>query len=45
MGEHVHVRLRNDVRVSASGELSESVHCRCGETWTKTYDGSGTEPE
>ncbi|MFF8605732.1 hypothetical protein ACF06X_07310 [Streptomyces sp. NPDC015346] len=45
MGEHVHVRLKADVRISASGELSELYRCRCGETWTRTYGVEGTEPE
>jgi hypothetical protein len=37
MSEHVHVRIRDGVRVSGSGDLVEFSHCRCGATWARTY--------
>lgn len=45
MGEHVHIRLRDGVDISAAGELVETYHCRCGSTWTKTYPVAGREPD
>jgi hypothetical protein len=45
MSEHVHVRIRDGVGVSGAGELTESFHCRCGETWTKTYPADGGRAE
>jgi hypothetical protein len=32
MGEHVHVRIGDGVRVSDEGELVELSRCRCGAT-------------
>ncbi|MFI6107997.1 hypothetical protein [Streptomyces sp. NPDC051310] len=46
MGAHVHVRVHQGMDVSAAGELVEHYHCRCGETWTKSYrieDGDAEE--
>lgn len=45
MGEHVHVRLRDGMDISAAGELVETYSCRCGSTWTKTYTVEGQEPD
>lgn len=38
MSEHVHVRLNQGMGVSEAGELVEHFSCRCGATWTKTYE-------
>ncbi|MGW0738218.1 hypothetical protein [Streptomyces sp. NPDC002851] len=45
MSEHVHVRLRDGVRVTADGELVELSHCRCGATWARTYRVADGAPE
>ncbi|WP_199808189.1 hypothetical protein [Streptomyces sp. NRRL F-2580] len=45
MGEHVQIRLKDGMRVSAAGELVERYHCKCGSTWTKTYRVQGQEPD
>ncbi|MGW7455608.1 hypothetical protein [Streptomyces sp. NPDC054787] len=45
MGEHVHIRLKDGMEVSVTGELVETYHCRCGTTWTKTYEVQGREPD
>jgi hypothetical protein len=45
MSEHVHVRLVHDMGVSETGELVEMSRCRCGATWTKTYEPEGDERE
>ncbi|MFF9867899.1 hypothetical protein ACF1G0_21165 [Streptomyces sp. NPDC013953] len=37
MGKHVHVRVHQGMGVSDAGELVEHYRCRCGETWTKSY--------
>jgi hypothetical protein len=37
MPEHVYVRIRQDLRITENGELEEHSSCRCGATWTKTY--------
>jgi hypothetical protein len=37
MSEHVHVRINKGLGVTESGELVEHSSCRCGATWTKTY--------
>jgi hypothetical protein len=45
MAEHVHVRINQGMAVSESGELVEHSACRCGATWTRTYQApeEGTE--
>ncbi|MEU6539967.1 hypothetical protein [Streptomyces sp. NPDC047000] len=45
MGEHVHVRIGAGVSVSDDGELVELSRCRCGTTWTKTYQVEDGLPE
>ncbi|GAA2265017.1 MULTISPECIES: hypothetical protein [Kitasatospora] len=45
MSDHVHVRLGGGVGVNEHGELVEQFHCRCGETWTRTYRVEDGEPE
>lgn len=45
MGDHVHVRLRQGLSVSAEGELIEHSRCRCGATFTKVFDVDGGTPE
>lgn len=45
MSEHVHVRLNRGLGVSEDGELIELSRCRCGATWTKTYQVEDGEPE
>ncbi|MFE9171756.1 hypothetical protein [Streptomyces kebangsaanensis] len=45
MGDHVHVRLSQGLGVSEEGELVEYSRCRCGATWTKTYEVTGGEPD
>ena len=37
MGAHVHVRVNHGLGVNEDGELVELSRCRCGATWTKTY--------
>ncbi|MCB5181934.1 hypothetical protein [Streptomyces antimicrobicus] len=44
MGDHVHIRLKDGMEVSAAGELVETYHCPCGSTWTKIYPVEGREP-
>ncbi|MDH2387906.1 hypothetical protein QCN29_03700 [Streptomyces sp. HNM0663] len=45
MAEHVHVRVRRGVAVTDDGALVERYACRCGESWTKTYQVEGPAPE
>lgn len=45
MGEHVHVRIRDGVRVSADGHLVELSHCSCGATWATTFRVADGAPE
>ncbi|MGW0425417.1 hypothetical protein [Streptomyces sp. NPDC003015] len=45
MSEHVHVRLNRGMAVSQDGELIEQLGCRCGATWTKTYETGDSQPE
>lgn len=45
MGEHVHVRIWDGLSVSDGGELIELSRCRCGATWTRTYQADGGVPE
>ncbi|MFI7409824.1 hypothetical protein ACIBU0_14275 [Streptomyces sp. NPDC049627] len=45
MGEHVHVRIADGVRVGDDGELVEFSRCRCGATWTKTFRVADGAPE
>lgn len=45
MSEHVHVRLSKGLGVTEEGELVELSHCRCGATWTRTYQVEDGEPE
>ncbi|MET9831380.1 hypothetical protein ABZ078_19220 [Streptomyces sp. NPDC006385] len=37
MSEHVHVRVNEGLGVTENGELVEQSSCRCGATWTRTY--------
>jgi hypothetical protein len=37
MPEHVHVRISRGLGVTENGELVEHSSCRCGATWTQTY--------
>ncbi|MEU9045694.1 MULTISPECIES: hypothetical protein [unclassified Kitasatospora] len=41
MSDHVHVRLSGGLAVNGDGELVEQYHCRCGASWTKTYEAAG----
>ncbi|ELS50402.1 MULTISPECIES: hypothetical protein [Streptomyces] len=45
MSEHVHVRLNQGLGVSENGELVEHLSCRCGATWTKSYQVQGDDSE
>lgn len=45
MGEHVHVRRYHGVSVTQEGELVEQSRCRCGATWTKTFQVTDPEAE
>ncbi|WP_344608041.1 hypothetical protein [Streptomyces glaucus] len=38
MPQHVHVRITRGLAVTEHGELVEHSHCRCGATWTRTYE-------
>ncbi|WP_175439131.1 hypothetical protein [Streptomyces vilmorinianum] len=44
MSQHVHVRVRRGIAVSENGELIEEYDCRCGASWTRTYEGGGPDP-
>ncbi|WP_169314279.1 hypothetical protein [Streptomyces piniterrae] len=37
MSQHAHVHVNHGVAISDAGELLEQFTCRCGATWTKTY--------
>ncbi|MFF8974298.1 hypothetical protein [Streptomyces sp. NPDC014995] len=37
MSEHVHVRINQGLGITENGELVEHSSCRCGATWSKTY--------
>jgi hypothetical protein len=45
MSKHVHVRLTQATGVNEDGELVETSHCRCGATWTRTYEAREGDPE
>jgi hypothetical protein len=45
MSEHVHVRVNRGMAVSDTNELVEQYQCRCGESWTRTYQVEGPDPE
>jgi hypothetical protein len=45
MGEHVHVRIGDGLSVGENGELVELSRCRCGATWTRTYQVDEGAPE
>ncbi|MGW0366939.1 hypothetical protein [Streptomyces sp. NPDC002990] len=45
MGEHVHIRLKDGIAVSPAGDLIETYHCRCGSTWTKSYQVEDRDPD
>lgn len=45
MSKHVHVRVNRGMAVSEEGQLIEQFGCRCGATWTKTYQVEDPEPE
>lgn len=45
MSQHVHVRVRRDMAVSDDGELVERYACRCGASWTRTYEAHMQDPE
>lgn len=45
MAEHVHVRINRGLGVTESGELVEHSSCRCGATWTRTYQVGDEDPE
>lgn len=45
MGEHVHIRLKEDMHISENGELVESYRCQCGMSWTRTYPAKEAEPD
>jgi hypothetical protein len=45
MSEHVHVRVPQGVAVTEDGELVERTRCRCGATWTRTYQVESPEQE
>ncbi|WP_274564515.1 hypothetical protein [Streptomyces spiramyceticus] len=43
--QHVHVRLNQGMAVSDEGELVEQFGCRCGESWTRTYQVEDPETD
>lgn len=43
--QHVHVRLNDGMAVSAEGELVEQSRCRCGASWTRTYQAEDPETD
>ncbi|MGW7458134.1 hypothetical protein [Streptomyces sp. NPDC054797] len=45
MDQHIHVRVKDGMNVSVVGELVETYRCKCGSTWTKTYQVQGREPD
>jgi hypothetical protein len=45
MTEHVHVRVQHVAGVTEDGELVEESRCRCGATWTRTYQARDPDPE
>ncbi|WP_189932073.1 hypothetical protein [Streptomyces sulfonofaciens] len=45
MTEHVHVRQVQGLGVSDDGLLVEESRCRCGATWTRTYEAGSPEQE
>jgi hypothetical protein len=45
MGDHVHVRLSQQLSVSEEGKLVEHSRCGCGATWTRTYEVADGEQE
>jgi hypothetical protein len=42
---HVHVRIRVGLDVSDQEELVETLRCRCGEEWTRSFRVEDGEPE
>lgn len=42
---NVHVRLNQGMAVSEAGELVEQFGCRCGESWTRTYQVEDPEAD
>ncbi|WNM34834.1 hypothetical protein RKE30_32925 [Streptomyces sp. Li-HN-5-11] len=45
MGDHVHVRVSQELSVSEEGELVEHSRCQCGATFTRVFDADDGEPE
>ncbi|MCQ4079377.1 hypothetical protein NGB36_01835 [Streptomyces sp. RB6PN25] len=45
MGEHVHVRVNHSLGVTEDGELIEMSRCRCGATFSRTYQPQEGLPE
>ncbi|MFE2432899.1 hypothetical protein [Actinacidiphila soli] len=45
MSQHVHVRLNHGLAVSEDGDLIEQSRCRCGATWTRTFQAAEDDPE